>query len=99
MDPEEIKSLAAREVSRRRLLQGAGVVAGSGALGLAISDPVYAATTGYDQAMGINPQTYQPPTGLAQQSEAKAAALAWVNDNQRALIQLNDEIWEFAELS
>ena len=99
MEPEEIKSLAAHEISRRRLLQGAGAAVGAGALGLAMSDPVYGATTGYDQAIGVNSQTYQPPTGLAQKSEAKNAALAWINGNQDRLIRLNDRIWELAELS
>jgi len=99
VDPDTIKSLAAREISRRRLLQGAGAAVGAGALGLAASDPVYGATTGYDQAIGVNPRTYQPPTGLAQKSAAKDVALAWVDGNQRTLIRLNDEIWKRAELS
>ena len=99
MNPEEIKSLAAREVNRRQLFKGAGAAAGTGVLGLALSDPVYAATTGYDEAIGVDPETYQPPAGLGKQSEAKDAALAWVNDNQALLIRLNDEIWGFAELS
>src|SRR5215204_2363106 len=99
MDPEEIKSLAAVEVSRRQLLQGAGAAVGAGALGLAFSDPVYAATTGYDEAIGVNPHSYRPPAGLAKKSAAKDAALAWINENQGGLVRLNDRIWRFAELS
>jgi aminobenzoyl-glutamate utilization protein B len=98
VEPEEIKSLAAREVSRRGLLQGAAAV-GAGALGLAVSDPVYAATAGYDEAIGVNPAKYEPPTGLAKPSAAKDAALAWINANQGPLIGINDQIWQFAELS
>jgi hypothetical protein len=99
VEPEEIKSLAAYEISRRRLLQGAAAAVGTGALGLAMSDPVYGATTGYDQAIGVNSLTYQPPTGLAQKSEAKDAALAWISRNEDRLLALNDQIWKFAELS
>ena len=98
MDRDEINSVAAHEVSRRRLLQGAGVV-GAGALGLALSDPVYGATAGYDHAIGVNPAAYRAPTGLAKPSPAKDAALAWINGNQREMIRLNNRIWEFAELS
>jgi hypothetical protein len=98
VDREEINSLAAREVSRRGLLQGAGAV-GVGALGLAMSDPVYAATTGYDLATGVNPAEYQAPSGLAKTSPAKDSALGWINEKQGQLVRLNDRIWEFAELS
>ena len=98
VDPAEIKSVAAREVSRRGLLQGAGAL-GVGALGLSLSDPVYAATAGYDEAVGVNPERYRPPAGLAKPSAAKDAALAWINDAQHGLVQINDRIWKFAELS
>lgn len=98
VDPAEIKRVAVREVSRRGVLRGAGAL-GVGALGLSRADPVYAATTGYDEAVGVNPERYQPPAGLAKPSPAKDAALAWINDNQRAVVQLNDRIWQFAELS
>jgi amidohydrolase len=96
VDREEINSLAAREVSRRGLLQGA---VGVGALGLAVSDPVYAATIGYDLTTGVNPAEYQAPSGLAGTSPAKDTALGWINGNQRRLVRLNDRIWELAELS
>jgi aminobenzoyl-glutamate utilization protein B len=98
MDPRKLTTLAAHEVSRRGLLQGAGAV-GVGALGLAVSDPVHAATAGYDERIGVTAELYQPPTGLAKPSAAKDAALGWVSANQDQLVRLNDRIWEWAELS
>jgi aminobenzoyl-glutamate utilization protein B len=98
MNQHEIDALAEREVSRRGLLQSAGV-AGAGALGIAASDPVYAATTGYDLAAGVDTREYRAPTGLAGRSPAKDAALRWISANQGQLIRLNDRIWDAAELS
>src|SRR5690348_13479298 len=98
MQPRERDIRAAHEVSRRGLLQGTGAV-GVGILGLAPSDPVQAATAGYDQRIGVDAERYRPPTGLAKPSEAKDTALGWINANQSQLTRLSDRVWEFAELS
>jgi amidohydrolase len=102
MDLDGIKSVAARDVSRRRLLQGLGAAAGAGALGgwgPATSDPVYAATTGYELENTAPVDTYQPPRGLAKKSPPKDTALAWINQNADTVTGLSDQIWAFAELS
>ncbi len=98
MDTDNIKAVAALEVNRRRLLQGLGVAAGATALGLSPSDPVYAATTGYDLKHSAN-GPYVPPDGLAKKSNAKDTALAWIDRNQDRMTGLSDDIWGFAELS
>ncbi|HEY5878441.1 MAG TPA: twin-arginine translocation signal domain-containing protein [Nakamurella sp.] len=99
MDLESIRAVAAHEVNRRRLLQGVGLAAGAGVLGLTTSDPVYAATTGYDLAKGYVAGNYRAPRGVAGKSPAKDTALAWINDNSAAVTGLSDQIWQFAELS
>lgn len=99
MDLESIRAVAAHEVNRRKLLQGLGLAAGAGVLGLASTDPVYAATAGYDLAKGYVAGSYQAPRGIAPKSNAKDTALAWINDNSAAVTGLSDQIWQFAELS
>jgi aminobenzoyl-glutamate utilization protein B len=99
MDLESIRTVAAHEVNRRKLLQGLGLAAGAGVLGLATSDPVYAATAGYDLANGYVAGSYEPPQGDAPKSPAKDMTLAWISDNAAALTGLSDDIWKFAELS
>ena len=64
---DSVKAIAALEVNRRRLLQGLGVAAGATALGLSPSDPVYAATVGYDLKHGADGDPYEPPKGLVLQ--------------------------------
>ena len=54
MNTDDIKAVAALEVNRRKLLQGLGVAAGATALGLSPSDPVYAASVGYDLKHGAD---------------------------------------------
>ena len=61
MNADDIKAVAALEVNRRKLLQGLGVAAGATALGLSPSDPVYAATVGYDLKHGADRDPYMPP--------------------------------------
>ncbi len=99
VDLESIRTVAAHEVNRRRLLQGLGVAAGAGVLGLATSDPVHAATAGYDLAKGYVAGSYEPPADDAPKSPAKDTALSWINDNAAAVTGLSDEIWGYAELS
>lgn len=99
MDLESIRTIAAHEVNRRRLLQGLGVAAGAGVLGLASSDPIYAATTGYDLKNGFVAGSYQAPTGIVGGSPAKDTTLAWIKDNADTVTKLSDDIWQFAELS
>ena len=65
MNTDDIKAVAAFEVNRRRLLQGLGVAAGATALGLSPSDPVYAATAGYESKTQAEPS----PTFLRGPSE------------------------------
>lgn len=66
---------------------------------MASADPVLGATFGHDQAVGFRPEGYTPPTGLAKDSPAKAAALAWITENAREVTDLGDRIWSHAELS
>ena len=99
MNADDIKAVAALEVNRRKLLQGLGVAAGATALGLSPSDPVYAATVGYDLKHGADRDPYMPPRGLAQKSSAKETALAWIDGNRDRVTGLSDEIWGLAELS
>jgi len=75
------------------------LAAGAGVLGLTTSDPVYAATTGYDLANGYVAGNYQAPRGIAGKTPAKDTALAWINDNSAAVTGLSDQIWQYAELS
>ena len=61
MDLESIRAVAAHEVNRRKLLQGLGIAAGAGVLGIAPSDPVYAATAGHDLVKGYVAGSYRAP--------------------------------------
>jgi aminobenzoyl-glutamate utilization protein B len=63
------------------------------------ADPVLGATLGYDESIGVQPATYQAPTGLAKDGVAKDTALAWIKGNESAITGLSDEIWQHAELS
>ncbi|MFH8572151.1 amidohydrolase [Streptomyces sp. NPDC017993] len=86
---------AAGGLSRRRIMQllgAAGVVGGVTAGG---TDPAMAAAADTADADG----GYRPPTGVAKDSPAKAAALAWIDGEAAAITGLNDEIWQHAELS
>ncbi len=75
------------------------MAAGAGVLGLASSDPIYAATTGYDLKNGFVAGSYQAPTGIVGGSPAKDTTLAWIKDNADTVTKLSDDIWQFAELS
>ena len=97
MELDQIKAIAAHEVSRRGLLTGLGAAAG--AWGLAKSDPVYAATFGYDEKHGLLPASYRRPAVVVRRSPAKDTALAWIDRNAAQLIGLSDRIWDNAELS
>ncbi|MFJ5263015.1 amidohydrolase [Streptomyces sp. NPDC088387] len=80
-------------LSRRRIMQllgAAGVTTAALATG---ADPVLAASA------DDSPDTYRAPTGLAQDSPAKSAALRWIDDRADRITGLNAEIWENAELS
>jgi len=99
MNPDEIRAVAAQEISRRHLLQGVGAVTGAGALGVAGADPIHAATLGYDAKIGVDARTYTPPTGLARDSAPKRTALGWISRNEGTIVRLSDDTWEYAELS
>lgn len=65
------------------------MAAGAGVLGLATSDPIYAATAGYDLKNGFVAGSYQAPTGIVGGSPAKDTTLAWINDNAAAVTKLS----------
>lgn len=87
------------EVGRRRLLQAFGLSAAAGTVAMANADPVLGASLGYDESIGVKPEAYVAPTGLAKDSDVKSAALAWIDSNAAELVKLSDDIWNFAELS
>jgi amidohydrolase len=87
------------EVGRRRLLKSFGLTAAAGTAAMMSADPVLGATLGYDESTGVRPEGYEAPGALAQDSPAKSAALAWIQSNSPEIIQLNDAIWKYAELS
>ncbi|MCK2244479.1 MULTISPECIES: amidohydrolase [unclassified Crossiella] len=86
-------------VGRRRVLQLFGLSAGAGVAAMRAADPVLGATLAYDEAIGVSAEQYRAPSGLAKDSAAKQAALAWVDGNAAAITGLSDAVWEFAELS
>jgi amidohydrolase len=87
------------DVGRRRLLQAFGLTAAAGPLAMAAADPVLGASLGYDESKGVDPSTYKAPAGLAQTSDAKGTALAWLEANKAEVTKLADDIWQYAELS
>ena len=58
-----------------------------------------AATLGYDEKTGVSPTTYKAPKDLAQNTAAKQTALGWIDANESAITKLNDDVWQYAELS
>lgn len=86
-------------VGRRRLLKMFGLSATATTAAILQADPVLAATLGHDERTGVSPATYQAPTGLAADTDAKKAALGWIDANQKAVTALSDEVWKHAELS
>ncbi|MDX6261713.1 MAG: aminobenzoyl-glutamate utilization protein, partial [Kribbellaceae bacterium] len=87
------------DVGRRRLLQAFGLTAAASPFAMAKADAVLGASLGYDEHTGVSPADYRPPSGLAQTSDAKTTALAWIDDNTAEITRLSDQIWNFAELS
>lgn len=81
------------------MLQLFGLTGGATAAAMMAADPVLGATLAYDERIGVDPTSYAAPTGLAKDSDAKAAALAWIDANAGAVTGLSDRIWEYAELS
>ncbi|NBE52925.1 amidohydrolase [Streptomyces sp. YC537] len=75
-----------------QLLGAAGVTAAAMS---ADADPAMAAAAEQADADGA----YQAPEGLAEDSAAKTAALAWISSNADRITGLNEEIWDNAELS
>ena len=53
------------EVGRRRLLQTFGLTAAAGTAAMMAADPVLGATLGYDESIGVKPEAYEAPAGLA----------------------------------
>ncbi|WP_020579453.1 amidohydrolase [Actinopolymorpha alba] len=86
------------DLNRRQILQILGAAGiGAASTGLA-ADPAHAAAT--TRAPAAAPaDSYEPRTGLAKDSPAKDTALAWIDRNDKAILALNDEIWDHAELS
>jgi len=87
------------DLGRRRVLQLFGLTGTATAASMLAADPVLGATLAYEDKTGVTPENYRTPTGLAKDSPAKAAALAWIDGNAGVLKGLNDSIWEHAELS
>ncbi|WP_086722453.1 amidohydrolase [Streptomyces carpinensis] len=81
-------------LSRRRIMQLLGAAGVTAAAMTAEADPAMAAAADDSPAAG-----YRAPTGLAQDSPAKASALAWITANADQVTGLNSEIWENSELS
>ncbi|MEV0093837.1 amidohydrolase [Streptomyces sp. NPDC050738] len=83
-------------LSRRKIMQILGAAGVTTAMMTAEADPAMAAA---DDSSVAEAGGYQAPTGLAQDSPAKAAALGWIDSNSARITGLNEEIWEHAELS
>jgi aminobenzoyl-glutamate utilization protein B len=86
-------------VGRRRVLQAFGLTAAAGSAAMFAADPVLGASLGHDERMGVNSGTYEVPTGLAKDSDAKKDALAWIDGHAGEVTALSDRIWQLAELS
>ncbi|WP_211229451.1 amidohydrolase [Nakamurella lactea] len=99
IDEGNLQDRAAHEMSRRKMLQVLGVGAGATAAAALSGDPVYAATQGFDDRLGVTAATYAPPTKVAKPSSAKDIALDWIDGSRSSITDLSDQIWEFAELS
>ncbi|MGW0817710.1 amidohydrolase [Streptomyces viridiviolaceus] len=87
-------------LSRRQIVQLLGAAGIATTAVTATADPAVAATA--DSTVGVTEAqaaAYTPPEGLAEDSEAKRTALAWIEKNASRITDLNDEIWEHAELS
>ncbi|GAA3437731.1 hypothetical protein [Kutzneria kofuensis] len=91
--------MSSYEIGRRRLLQGFGLTAAASTAAIAAADPVLGATLAYDEKAGVSPATYQAPTGLARDGDAKSTALAWIGSHADEITGLGDRIWQYAELS
>ncbi|QUQ63463.1 amidohydrolase [Kutzneria sp. CA-103260] len=87
------------EIGRRRLLRGFGLTAAASTAMMAAADPVLGATLAHDERVGVTPATYQAPTGLAKDGDAKSTALAWISAHADEITGLSDRIWQYAELS
>ncbi|GLZ06795.1 aminobenzoyl-glutamate utilization protein B [Actinomadura sp. NBRC 104412] len=99
----ETDHLDSSGMSRRDMLGLLGVAGTAAAVTpILTADPAMAAAS--DLALDprttpADPANYAPPTGLALDSQAKDAALSWIDRRSNAIIGLNDRIWEFAEPS
>lgn len=83
-------------LSRRRIVQLLGAAGVTTAAMGAAADPAMAAAS---DTTADGPDGYEPPKGLAEDTPAKAAALAWIDRHRARITGLDDEIWENAELS
>jgi aminobenzoyl-glutamate utilization protein B len=101
-DPNEHshETAVASGLSRRQIVQLLGAAGIATTAVTATADPAVAATA--DSTLGVTEAeaaAYTPPEGLAEDSAAKRTALAWIEQNASRITDLNDEIWEHAELS
>ncbi|MFI5735035.1 amidohydrolase [Kribbella sp. NPDC051587] len=87
------------DVGRRRLLKAFGLTAAAGPLAMSKADAVLGASLGYDEKTGVSPSDYRPPTDLARSSDAKSAAITWIEANAAEVTKLSDDVWGYAELS
>jgi amidohydrolase len=98
-DERLLDSLNEQGISRRRLLQLAGVATAAGA-SLGAADGALAQVPPTDAALiPGDGEKYEAKTGRAQASTAKETALAWIDNHAGRLIEVSDEVWEHAELS
>ncbi|SDZ29880.1 aminobenzoyl-glutamate utilization protein B [Micromonospora pattaloongensis] len=99
----ETDHLDSSGVSRRDMLALLGAAGASLAVAPVLTaDPAMAAAS--DLALDpatqpADPVNYEPPANLAVDSQAKDAAIAWIDRNSEGIVGLNDRIWEFAEPS
>ncbi|GAA2095908.1 M20 family metallopeptidase [Actinomadura alba] len=99
----ETDHLESSGVSRRDLLGLLGVAGAAAAVApILTADPAMAAASDLaldPKTQPADPVNYAPPTNLAADSQAKDAALSWIDRQSESIIGLNDRIWEFAEPS
>ena len=92
-----LQKMARLGLSRRQLLQLMGTTGVATAAALQL-DPVLAAIH-WERHPGADTGSYEPRRGLAAGSLAKERAVSWVENNRAKVIDLADQIWDYAELS
>ncbi|MEV1287462.1 amidohydrolase [Micromonospora sp. NPDC049679] len=90
-------------MSRRDMLGLLGAAGAAMAVApILTADPAMAAASDLaldPRTQPADPINYEPPAKLAVDSQAKDAAVAWIDRHSESIVGLNDRIWEFAEPS